>query len=46
VAPAMVQTAKRGSLATKSTGFLALAAIAGGGLFFFASFMPETKPEG
>jgi predicted MFS family arabinose efflux permease len=27
------------------TGFLALAAIAVGGLFFFASFMPETKPE-
>src|SRR5271165_4140495 len=28
-----------------TTGFLALAAIAVGGLFFFASFMPETKPE-
>jgi hypothetical protein len=28
-----------------TTGFLALAAIAAGGLFFFASFMPETKPE-
>src|SRR6202035_3509152 len=28
-----------------TTGFLALAAIAAGGLFFFASFMPETKPD-
>src|ERR1700726_645190 len=28
-----------------TTGFLTLAAIAAGGLFFFASFMPETKPE-
>jgi predicted MFS family arabinose efflux permease len=28
-----------------TTGFLALAAIAVGGLAFFASFMPETKPE-
>ena len=28
-----------------TTGFLVLAAIAAGGLFFFASFMPETKPE-
>ena len=28
-----------------TTGFLALAAIAVGGLVFFASFMPETKPE-
>jgi hypothetical protein len=28
-----------------TTGFLALAAVAAGGLFFFASFMPETKPE-
>ena len=28
-----------------NAGFLALAAIAAGGLFFFASFMPETKPE-
>jgi MFS family permease len=28
-----------------TTGFLTLAAIAGGGLVFFASFMPETKPE-
>jgi predicted MFS family arabinose efflux permease len=28
-----------------TTGFLALAAIAVGGLAFFASFMPETEPE-
>jgi predicted MFS family arabinose efflux permease len=28
-----------------TTGFLALAAIAAGGLFFFASFMSETKPD-
>ena len=28
-----------------TTGFLGLAAIAAGGLCFFASFMPETKPE-
>jgi MFS family permease len=28
-----------------TTGFLTLAAIAVGGLVFFASFMPETKPE-
>jgi MFS family permease len=28
-----------------TTGFLALAAIAAAGLAFFASFMPETRPQ-